>query len=111
MAAFQICAQVWLTMLLLADGLAALLASAFAKKDHYKVVVTTARVLQLAVVLGVGLTAFLAADMWFGAGVFTSDAAVIRTIHKGFVAGTQTINTLAFVFDGEWRGMASIRIG
>jgi hypothetical protein len=28
-----------------------------------------------------------------------------------FVAGTQTINTLAFVFDGEWRGMASIRIG
>uniref|UniRef100_A0A0D3G081 Protein DETOXIFICATION n=2 Tax=Oryza TaxID=4527 RepID=A0A0D3G081_9ORYZ len=117
MAAFQICAQVWLTTSLLADSLAvagqALLASAFAKKDHYKVVVTTARVLQLAVVLGVGLTAFLATGMWFGADVFTSDAAVIRTIHKGvpFVAGTQTINTLAFVFDSEWRGMASIRIG
>ncbi|EEC72043.1 hypothetical protein OsI_04949 [Oryza sativa Indica Group] len=106
MAAFQICAQVWLASSLLADGLAvagqALLASAFAKKDHYKVAVTTARVLQLAVVLGVGLTAFLAAGMWFGAGVFTSDAAVISTIHRGvpFVAGTQTINTLAFVFDG-----------
>jgi hypothetical protein len=61
----------------------ALLASAFAKKDHYKVAVTTARVLQLAIVLGVGLTAFLATGMWFGAGVFTSDAAVISTIHKG----------------------------
>uniref|UniRef100_A0A0E0R8P1 Protein DETOXIFICATION n=1 Tax=Oryza rufipogon TaxID=4529 RepID=A0A0E0R8P1_ORYRU len=117
MAAFQICAQVWLATSLLADGLAvasqALLASVFAKNDHYKVAVTTARVLQLAVVLGVGLTAFLAAGMWFGSGVFTSDAAVISTIYKGvpFVAGTQTINTLAFVFDGEWRGMASIRIG
>uniref|UniRef100_I1R478 Protein DETOXIFICATION n=2 Tax=Oryza glaberrima TaxID=4538 RepID=I1R478_ORYGL len=116
MAAFQICAQVWLATLLLADGLAvagqALLASVFAKKGHYKVAVTIARVLQLAVVLGVGLTAFLATGMWFGSGVFTSDTAVISTIHKGvsFVAGMQTINMLAFVFDGEWRGMASIRI-
>uniref|UniRef100_A0A0E0BS31 Protein DETOXIFICATION n=1 Tax=Oryza glumipatula TaxID=40148 RepID=A0A0E0BS31_9ORYZ len=87
MAAFQICAQVWLATSLLADGLAiagqALLASAFANKDHYKVAVTTARVLQLAIVLGIGLTAFLAAGMWFGASVFTSDAAVISTIHKG----------------------------
>ena len=55
----------------------------FAKKDHYKMAVTTARVLQLAVVLGVGLTAFLATGMWFGSGVFTSDTAVISTIHKG----------------------------
>uniref|UniRef100_A0A0E0EDV9 Uncharacterized protein n=1 Tax=Oryza meridionalis TaxID=40149 RepID=A0A0E0EDV9_9ORYZ len=104
MAVFQICVQVCVQ---------ALLAGVFAKKDHYKVAVTTAGVLQLAVVLGVGLMAFLAADMWFGGGVFTSDAAVINTIHKGvsFIAGTQTINTLAFVFDGEWRGMASIGIG
>ncbi|BAS93989.1 Os05g0409600 [Oryza sativa Japonica Group] len=111
MAAFQICAQVWLATSLLADDLTiagqALFASVFAKKDHYKMAVTTARVLQLAVVLGVGLTAFLATGMWFGSGVFTSDTAVISTIHKG----VPTINTLAFVFDGEWRGMASIRIG
>uniref|UniRef100_J3L763 Protein DETOXIFICATION n=2 Tax=Oryza brachyantha TaxID=4533 RepID=J3L763_ORYBR len=106
MAAFQICAQVWLATSLLADGLAvagqAMIASAFARRDHYKVAVTTARVLQLAVVLGAGLTAVVAAGMWFGAGVFTSDAAVLATIRKGvpFVAGTQTINTLAFVFDG-----------
>ncbi|TVU36037.1 hypothetical protein EJB05_17947, partial [Eragrostis curvula] len=51
MAAFQICSQVWLATSLLADGLAvagqAMIASAFARKDHYKVVTTTARVLQL----------------------------------------------------------------
>ncbi|CAL4953031.1 unnamed protein product [Urochloa decumbens] len=106
MAAFQICSQVWLATSLLADGLAvagqAMIASAFAKKDHYKVAATTARVLQLGVVLGAALTAVLGLGMQFGAGVFTKDAAVIKTIQKGvpFVAGTQTLNTLAFVFDG-----------
>ncbi|KAL6616612.1 hypothetical protein ACP70R_038882 [Stipagrostis hirtigluma subsp. patula] len=106
MAAFQICSQVWLATSLLADGLAvagqAMLASAFARKDHYKVVTTTARVLQLGIVLGVGLTVLLGLGLQFGAGVFTKDAAVISTIQKGvpFVAGTQTLNTLAFVFDG-----------
>nr|CAD1837682.1 unnamed protein product [Ananas comosus var. bracteatus] len=53
MAAFQICSQLWLATSLLADGLAvagqAVLASAFAKKDHRKVVTATARVLQVAV--------------------------------------------------------------
>ncbi|KAG8081668.1 hypothetical protein GUJ93_ZPchr0019g2660 [Zizania palustris] len=87
MAAFQICSQVWLATSLLADGLAvaaqALLATSFAKKDHYKVAVTTARVLQLGIVFGVGLTGFLAVGLLFGAGVFTKDAAVVRTIHKG----------------------------
>ncbi|TVU36036.1 hypothetical protein EJB05_17946, partial [Eragrostis curvula] len=106
MAAFQICSQVWLATSLLADGLAvagqAMIASAFAKKDHYKVVATTARVLQLGIVLGLALTLLLGLGMQFGAGVFTKDAAVIQTIHKAvpFVAGTQTLNTLAFVFDG-----------
>ncbi|XP_039812125.1 protein DETOXIFICATION 42-like, partial [Panicum virgatum] len=106
MAAFQICSQVWLATSLLADGLAvagqAMIASAFARKDHYKVAATTARVLQLGVVLGAALTVILGLGMQFGAGVFTKDAAVIRTVQKGvpFVAGTQTLNTLAFVFDG-----------
>ncbi|CAL4972452.1 unnamed protein product [Urochloa decumbens] len=106
MAAFQICSQVWLATSLLADGLAvagqAMIASAFARKDHYKVAATTARVLQLGVVLGAALTAVLGLGMQFGAGVFTKDAAVIKTIQKGvpLVAGTQTLNTLAFVFDG-----------
>ncbi|XP_062187492.1 protein DETOXIFICATION 42-like [Phragmites australis] len=106
MAAFQICSQVWLATSLLADGLAvagqAMLASAFARKDHYKVVTTTARVLQLGIVLGLALTFLLGLGMQFGAGVFTNDAAVITTIQKAvpFVASTQTLNTLAFVFDG-----------
>nr|CAD1837661.1 unnamed protein product [Ananas comosus var. bracteatus] len=106
MAAFQICSQLWLATSLLADGLAvagqAVLASAFAKKDHRKVVTATARVLQLSIVLGMALTVVLGVGMRFGAGVFSKDANVIKIIHKGipFVAGTQTINSLAFVFDG-----------
>ncbi|VAH88235.1 unnamed protein product [Triticum turgidum subsp. durum] len=106
MAAFQICCQLWLATSLLADGLAvagqAVLASAFAKNDTKKVIAATSRVLQLSIVLGMGLTVVLGLFMKFGAGVFTKDAAVIDVIHKGipFVAGTQTINALAFVFDG-----------
>ncbi|VAI08292.1 unnamed protein product [Triticum turgidum subsp. durum] len=106
MAAFQICCQLWLATSLLADGLAvagqAVLASAFAKNDHKKVIAATSRVLQLSIVLGMGLTVVLGLFMKFGAGVFTKDATVIDVIHKGipFVAGTQTINALAFVFDG-----------
>lgn len=106
MAAFQICCQLWLATSLLADGLAvagqAVLASAFAKNDNNKVVAATSRVLQLSIVLGMGLTVVLGLFMKFGAGVFTKDAAVIDVIHRGipFVAGTQTINALAFVFDG-----------
>nr|ASM93524.1 aluminum activated citrate transporter [Secale sylvestre] len=106
MAAFQICCQLWLATSLLADGLAvagqAVLASAFAKNDTKKVIAATSRVLQLSIVLGMGLTVVLGLFMKFGAGVFTKDAAVIDVIHRGipFVAGTQTINALAFVFDG-----------
>ncbi|TVU47910.1 hypothetical protein EJB05_07526, partial [Eragrostis curvula] len=106
MAGFQICCQLWLATSLLADGLAvagqAVLASAFAKKDHKKVVAATSRVLQLSIVLGVCLTVVLGLGMRFGAGIFTKDQPVIDVIHKGipFVAGTQTINALAFVFDG-----------
>ncbi|CAM0872017.1 unnamed protein product [Alopecurus aequalis] len=106
MAAFQICCQLWLATSLLADGLAvagqAVLASAFAKNDNKKVVAATSRVLQLSIVLGMCLTVVLGLFMKFGAGVFTKDADVIHVIHKAipFVAGTQTINALAFVFDG-----------
>ncbi|KAF8730512.1 hypothetical protein HU200_016926 [Digitaria exilis] len=106
MAGFQICCQLWLATSLLADGLAvagqAVLASAFAKNDNKKVVAATSRVLQLSIVLGMVLTVVLGLAMRFGAGIFTKDQPVIEVIHKGipFVAGTQTINSLAFVFDG-----------
>ncbi|KAJ8490815.1 hypothetical protein OPV22_012536 [Ensete ventricosum] len=106
MAAFQVCLQLWLATSLLADGLAvagqAILATSFAKGDHDKVVVATARVLQYSILLGIGLTVTLGVGVQFGSGIFTKDMNVRRIIHKGlpFVAGTQTINSLAFVFDG-----------
>ncbi|KAH0450365.1 hypothetical protein IEQ34_021057 [Dendrobium chrysotoxum] len=106
MAAFQICLQVWLSTSLLADGLAvagqAILASAFAKGDLQKVAAATSRVLQLSIVLGLALSALLGFGLRFGSGIFTKDINVIKQVHKAipFVAGTQTINSLAFVFDG-----------
>ncbi|KAL8262960.1 hypothetical protein R6Q59_024309 [Mikania micrantha] len=106
MAAFQVCLQVWLATSLLADGLAvagqAILASAFAKMDYEKVTATASRVLQLGLVLGVALAVFLGVGLQFGARLFTKDAGVLHLISIGipFVAATQPINALAFVFDG-----------
>lgn len=106
MAAFQICFQVWLATSLLADGLAiaaqAMLASAFAKQDYCKIMEITARSLQLSIVLGLTLSVVLGVGMKYGAGIFTKDADVMKLVHKGlpFVAATQPINALAFVFDG-----------
>ncbi|KAJ3673007.1 hypothetical protein LUZ60_006381 [Juncus effusus] len=115
MAAFQICLQLWLATSLLADGLAvagqAILAGAFARKDHKKVLETTARVLQLSIVLGMCLTVLLGVGTEFGSVIFTKDKDVLRVIHKGipFVAGMQTINSLAFVFDGINFGASDYR--
>lgn len=106
MAAFQVCLQVWLATSLLADGLAvagqAILASAFAKMDYEKVTATASRVLQLGLVLGVALAVLLGVGLHFGARLFTKDAGVLHLISIGipFVAATQPINALAFVFDG-----------
>ncbi|KAJ4979406.1 hypothetical protein NE237_010186 [Protea cynaroides] len=106
MAAFQICLQVWLTTSLLADGLAvagqAILASAFAEKDYEKAKATAARVLQMSLVLGLGLSIFIGLGLMFGAGIFTRDINVIHLIHIGlpFVAASQPLNSLAFVYDG-----------
>ncbi|KAK9274389.1 hypothetical protein L1049_019203 [Liquidambar formosana] len=106
MAAFQVCLQVWLATSLLADGLAvagqAILASAFAKNDHNKVTATASRVLQLGLVLGLVLAVFLGVGLQFGARLFTNDINVLNLISIGipFVAATQPLNALAFVFDG-----------
>lgn len=106
MAAFQICLQVWLATSLLADGLAvagqAILASAFAKKDYEKATSTAARVLQLGLVLGLVLAVILGVGLQFGARLFTKDISVLNLISIGipFVAASQPINALAFVFDG-----------
>lgn len=106
MAAFQVCLQVWLATSLLADGLAvagqAILATAFAKRDYEKATATASRVLQLGLLLGLMLAIVLSLALSFGSRLFTSDVNVLCMINIGipFVAGTQPINALAFVFDG-----------
>jgi len=106
MAAFQTCLQVWLTSSLLSDGLAvagqAILACAFAEKDLKKATAIANRVLQMGFVLGVGLALVVGVGLYFGAGIFSRDVHVLHLIKIGlpFVAATQPINSLAFVFDG-----------
>ncbi|XAR54357.1 hypothetical protein NMG60_11029443 [Bertholletia excelsa] len=106
MAAFQICLQVWMTSSLLADGLAvagqAILACAFAEKDYHKATAAATRVLQMGFLLGLGLAVVVGLGLQFGSGVFSKDKNVIHLISIGipFVAATQPINSLAFVFDG-----------
>ncbi|XP_057978664.1 protein DETOXIFICATION 43 [Malania oleifera] len=106
MAAFQICLQVWLTSSLLADGLAvagqAIIACAFAEKDYEKARTAAARVLQMGFVLGLALAVVVGAGLQFGSGIFSKDKNVLHLISIGipFVAATQPINSLAFVFDG-----------
>ncbi|KAK4285509.1 hypothetical protein QN277_002200 [Acacia crassicarpa] len=106
MAAFQTCLQVWLTSSLLADGLAvavqAILACSFAEKDYDKATSAATRVLQMGFVLGLVLSLLVGVGLYFGAGIFSQNANVLHLIKIGlpFIAATQPINTLAFVFDG-----------
>lgn len=106
MAAFQICLQVWLASSLMADGLAvagqAILASAFAEKNYEKATAAASRVLQMGFVLGLGLAVVVGLGLQFGAGIFSNNVNVLGLISVGvpFVAGTQPINSLSFVFDG-----------
>ncbi|XP_011047405.1 PREDICTED: MATE efflux family protein FRD3-like isoform X2 [Populus euphratica] len=106
MAAFQICLQVWLTSSLLADGLAvagqAIIACAFAEKDYQKATTAAARVLQMSFILGLGLAVVVGLALHFGDMIFSKDPDVLRIIAIGipFVAGTQPLNSIAFVFDG-----------
>lgn len=106
MAAFQICMQIWMATSLLADALAlagqAILASAFAKGDYEKAKNTAARTLQMGMVLGVFLAVVLGGSLHMLAKVFTNDVNVLKIMRIGipFVAATQPLNTMAFVFDG-----------
>ncbi|KAJ6345455.1 hypothetical protein OIU78_008171 [Salix suchowensis] len=106
MAAFQICLQVWLTSSLLADGLAvagqAIIACAFAEKDYQKATSAATRVFTGTFVLGLGLALFVGVGLHFGGVIFSKDPEVLRIIAIGipFVAATQPINSIAFVFDG-----------
>ncbi|KAK4756672.1 hypothetical protein SAY87_006799 [Trapa incisa] len=106
MAAFQICLQVWMTSSLLSDALAiagqAILASAFTEKDYSRATSAATRVLQMGFILGLGLAVVVGIGLRFGSVVFSKDVNVQHLIFVGvpFVAATQPINSLAFVFDG-----------
>ncbi|KAL3645750.1 Protein DETOXIFICATION 42 [Castilleja foliolosa] len=58
--------------------------------------------MQLGLVLGLVLAIFLGFGLHYGARIFNRDEDVLRLIGVGipFVAATQPINALAFVFDG-----------
>ncbi|KAL8109682.1 protein DETOXIFICATION 43-like [Apium graveolens] len=106
MAGFQVCLQVWMTSSLLADALAvagqAIIACAFAEKDYQKATSAASRVLQMAFVLGLGLSLVVGLGLQFGSIAFSHDKHVLHLITIGvpFVAATQPINSIAFVFDG-----------
>ncbi|XP_057839067.1 protein DETOXIFICATION 42 isoform X1 [Cryptomeria japonica] len=106
MAAFQICNQIWLATSLLADALAlagqAILASAFAIGDYEKARNAAARTLQMGMVLGIFLGVVLSGGVHIISRLFSNDIHVLKMTYIGmpFVAATQPLNSLAFVFDG-----------
>ncbi|THU71034.1 hypothetical protein C4D60_Mb08t31270 [Musa balbisiana] len=114
MAAFQVCLQLWLATSLLADGLAvagqAILATSFAKGDHDKVVVATARVLQYSILLGIGLTVTLGVGVQFGSGIFTKDMNVQRIIHKGLPVVVASISIPCLIYLSSTHGFIGIWI-
>ncbi|KAG0586183.1 hypothetical protein KC19_2G070900 [Ceratodon purpureus] len=106
MAGHQICLQVWLAASLLSDSIAlagqAIIATAFAKCEYKRVKEASFRILQIGFVFGVFIAVLLGATMPAFSRVFSTDVDVLHII-KGlipFVALTQPINSLAFVFDG-----------
>ncbi|KAF5807515.1 putative multi antimicrobial extrusion protein [Helianthus annuus] len=115
MAAFQVCLQVWLAASLLTDGLAvagqAILAGAFARQDYESAKETAGRVLQLSLALGLVLAFIVGVGLTFSSGLFTKDVKVLQILSLGipFVAATQPINSLAFVFDGINYGASDFR--
>ncbi|ANM68077.1 MATE efflux family protein [Arabidopsis thaliana] len=112
MAAHQICMQVWLAVSLLTDALAssgqALIASSASKRDFEGVKEVTTFVLKIGVVTGIALAIVLGMSFSSIAGLFSKDPEVLRIVRKGvlFVAATQPITALAFIFDGLHYGMS-----
>lgn len=112
MAGHQICLQVWLAISLLNDALAlagqALLASEYTRGNYKQARLIVLRVLQIGAMTGTAL-AFL---LFFGFGsfssIFTTEMAVLDIARSGvlFVAASQPVNAIAFVFDGLYYGVS-----
>ncbi|MCO5559454.1 hypothetical protein L7F22_013054 [Adiantum nelumboides] len=115
MAGHQILYQIWLATSLLSDALAlagqALIANAYTKGDFKRVKQIAFGVLQT----GLGFDLLLAVILFTSLGpiskLFTSDPAVRDVLFRGalFVAGTQPLNALAFVFDGLHYGVSDFK--
>lgn len=115
MAGHQILYQIWLATSLLSDALAlagqALMANAYAKGDLKQVKQVAFGVLQMGLGFGLLLAVFLFMSLGPISKLFTEDPAVLEVLFKGvlFVAGTQPLNALAFVFDGLHYGVSDFK--
>ncbi|KAH9616882.1 hypothetical protein KSS87_000658 [Heliosperma pusillum] len=112
MAGHQICVEVWLTISLLTDALAiagqALLAVNYSQGNYEEARQVVYRVLQIGFVMGSVLATILFLGFGLLSKVFTADAEVLKVACSGvwFVAGSQPINAIAFVFDGLYYGVS-----
>lgn len=112
MAGHQILMQIWLASSLLSDALAlagqAIMANAFAKGDLKQVKQVAFGVLQMGLSFGLFLALVLSIGLGPFSILFTKDSAVQGVLASGilFVAGTQPLNALAFVFDGIHYGVS-----
>ncbi|XP_077213317.1 MATE efflux family protein isoform X2 [Tasmannia lanceolata] len=112
MAGHQICLEVWLAVSLLTDALAlagqALLASFYGQQNYKRARDVIYKILQIGIITGIALAVIL--FLGFGAfcGLFSTDSAVLEIALSGilFVAGSQPMNALAFVFDGLYYGVS-----
>lgn len=115
MAGHQILYQIWLATSLLSDALAlagqALMANAYAKGDLKRVKQVAFGVLQMGLGFGLLLAVLLFMSLGPISKLFTEDPAVLEVLFKGalFVAGTQPLNALAFVFDGLHYGVSDFK--
>ncbi|RWR81284.1 Multi antimicrobial extrusion protein [Cinnamomum micranthum f. kanehirae] len=112
MAGHQICLQVWLAVSLLTDALAlagqALLARFYTQGNYQQARRVIYQVLQIGAVTGVGLAIILFLGFGAFSRLFSTDSAVLEICWSGvlFVAGSQPVNALAFVFDGLYYGVS-----
>ncbi|XWS67297.1 hypothetical protein CRYUN_Cryun05aG0275400 [Craigia yunnanensis] len=112
MAGHQICIQVWLAVSLLTDALAlsgqALLATDYSQANYQQARRVIYRVLQIGLVTGFALAVFLFLGFGTFSGLLSTDSEVLQIAWSGtmFVAGSQPVNAIAFVFDGLYYGVS-----
>ncbi|QCE01913.1 multidrug resistance protein [Vigna unguiculata] len=115
MAAHQICMQVWWSVSLLSDALAAsgqALIASYVSRHEYKVVKEiTSILLRIGLVMGICLAAILGASFGPLATIFTQDSEVLLVVRSLvlFVSVSQPFNALAYIVDGLHYGVSDFR--